>query len=126
MWRGSTEEYLKALRERHRLKHSGKPSVIAVGDVTLIKEVERNLGELKMGIVDKLIIDWDGVVRAANLQDGKSYLERARQQLHSLEMTCDREMRRSENELNSDAVERTTWPAAQEATHCCCSCRQES
>ena len=86
-----------------------------MGDVTLIKEVEKNLGKLKMGIVDKLIIDRYGVVRAAKLRDGNSYQERAVQQLYSLAVTCDRKMRRSENELNPDAVKRTTWPAAQEA-----------
>ena len=86
-----------------------------MGDVTLIKEVERNLGKLKMGIVDKLIIDRDGVVRAAKPRKGNSYQERALQQLYSLEMTRDQEMGRFENELNPDAVERTTWPAAQEA-----------
>ena len=42
MWRRWTSEYLRALRERHRLKYGNAESSLAVGDVVIIKSVERN------------------------------------------------------------------------------------
>ena len=102
-----TDEYLKELCERHLLKHSGAPTTIAVGDVMLIKEDERNRGKWKMGIVYELIVGRapgrDGVVRAAKLRAGNSYLERALQQLYPLELACDRDTGRSRSQLNPDA-----------------------
>ena len=41
MWKRWTREYLRALRERHGLKHSGKESVLGVGDVVIIHSEER-------------------------------------------------------------------------------------
>ena len=35
MWRRWTDDYLRGLREQHRLKHPGNQSDIAVGDVML-------------------------------------------------------------------------------------------
>ena len=84
LWKRWTDEYLKSLREQHRLNHPVKSSTIAVGDVMLIKEDERNRGKWKMGIVDHLITGHDGVVRGAKLRAGKSYLERAIQHLYPL------------------------------------------
>ena len=56
----------------------------------LIQRDERNRGKWKLGIVVKLIKGRDGVVRAARLRAGKSYLERAIQQLCLMELSCDR------------------------------------
>ena len=55
MWRRWTDDYLRGLREQHCLKHSESQSDIAVGDVMLVKDDERNRGKWKMGIVDELI-----------------------------------------------------------------------
>ena len=120
MWQRWTDEYLRGLREQHRLKHAGKPSVTAVGDVVLIKEDERNRGKWKIGIVDQLIAGRDGVVRAAKLRAGNSHLERALQQLYPLELKCDRETNRAGTGLNANAEEfnpaqRGQRRAAQEA-----------
>ena len=120
MWQRWTDEYLRGLREQHRLKHAGKPSVIAVGDVVLIKEDERNRGKWKIGIVDQLIAGRDSVVRAAKLRAGNSHLERALQQLYPLELKCDRETNRAGTGLNANAEEfnpaqRGQRRAAQEA-----------
>ena len=60
------------------------------GDVVLIKGSERNRGKWNIGIVVKLIKGRDGVVRALRLRAGKSYLERAIQQLYPMELSCDR------------------------------------
>lgn len=122
IWKRWTDEYLKGLCERHLLKHSGAPTTIAVGDVMLIKEDERNRGKWKMGIVYELIVGRapgrDGVVRAAKLRAGNSYLERALQQLYPLELACDRDTGRSKSQLNPDAeafTPKQTRRAAQEA-----------
>ena len=120
MWQRSTDEYLRGLCEQHRLKHAEKPSVIAVGDVVLIKEDERNRGKWKIGIVDNLIAGCDGVVRAAKLRTGDSHLERVLKRLYPLELKCDRETNRPGTGLNANAEEfnpaqRGQRRAAQEA-----------
>ena len=48
----------------------------------------------------------DGVVRAARLRNGKSYLERAVQQLYPMELTCDDPpVEETQSKLNVDARE---------------------
>ena len=59
MWRRWTSEYLRALRERHRLKYGNAESSLAVGDVVIIKSVERNRNCWPLGIIEELIIGWD-------------------------------------------------------------------
>ena len=56
----------------------------------LIQRDERNRGKWKLGIVVKLIKGRDGVVRAARLRAGKSYLDRAIEQLCLMELSRDR------------------------------------
>ena len=63
MWRRWTDDYLRGLREQHRLKHPGSQSDIAVGDVMLVKDDERNRGKWKMGIVVEVITGRDGIAR---------------------------------------------------------------
>lgn len=90
VWKRWTGEYLKGLRERHRLKNPGKPENPIVGEVVLIKSDDKNRGKWKVGIVTELIKGRDGVVRGAKLRTGTSHLERAVQQLYPLELSCDR------------------------------------
>ena len=122
MWRRWTDDYLRRLREQHRLKHQGNQSDIAVGDVMLVKDDERNRGKWKMGIVVELITGRDGIVRAASsrMKTGTgSYLEQALQQLYLLELSCDREPQRAQNVLSVNAAEftprRETRQAARDA-----------
>ena len=82
LWRRWTSEYLKALRERHNLKHKGSQLTPTQGDVVIIRSEERNRGKWKLGIVETLIPGRDGVFRAVKLRAGKSYLERAVQHLY--------------------------------------------
>lgn len=90
MWRRWTSEHLRALRERHRLKYGNAESSLAVGDVVIIKSVERNRNCWPLGIIEELIIGRDQVVRGAKLCVGKSVLERPVQHLYPLELVCDR------------------------------------
>ena len=76
VWSRWTKEYINGLRERHNLNNKGKEVSVKVGDVVLIQNDERNRGKWNVGIVVKLIKGKDGVVRAAKLRAGKSYLER--------------------------------------------------
>lgn len=92
MWRRWTTEYLRALRERHRLKHGNKQSSLAVGDVVIIKSPERNKNSWPLGIVERLIVGRDGVVRGAGLRAGRSHIERPVQHLYPLELSCDAEV----------------------------------
>ena len=90
MWRRWTSEYLRALRERHRLKYHNGESHLAVVDVVLIKSTERNRNCWPLGIVERLIVGRDGIVRGAKLKTGKSFIERGVQQLYPIELSCDR------------------------------------
>lgn len=89
LWSRWTKEYVRGLRERHRLKHSGKENKINEGDVVIIREDERNRNKWKLGIVESLIEGRDGVVRGVKLRAGKGHLQRAVQQLYPLELSCD-------------------------------------
>ena len=76
VWKRWKDEYLTGLIERNQCV-KGKEADIKVGDVILIKGDERNRGHWKIGVVDELFPGRDGIVRAAKLRAGKSYLERA-------------------------------------------------
>ena len=89
VWRRWTKEYLRALRERHNLKHETKLAAPKVGDVVIIKNDERNRGKWQLGVIVQLLTGKDGIVRGAKLRAGKGVLERAVQQLYPLELSCD-------------------------------------
>ena len=89
LWNRWNKEYLKALRERHNLKHRTKEMAAKLGDVVVIKGDERNRGKWKIGIIKDLIKGRDEVVRAVRLRAGQSYLERPIQHLYPLELSCD-------------------------------------
>ena len=100
MWSRWTAEYLRALRERHRLKHGDKKCSIAVGDVVIIKSSERNRNSWPLGIVERLIEGRDGAVRGARMRAGRSHI----QHLYLLELSCEREdVRRNNIALNPAA-----------------------
>ena len=89
VWSRWTKEYINGLRERHNLAHKGVEAEVKVGDVVLIQSDERNRGKWNIGIVVDLIKGKDGVLRAARLRAGKSYLERAIQHVAPMELSCD-------------------------------------
>ena len=90
MWRRWTNEYIQALRERHRLKHESKDHHhITAGDAVLIESTERNRNHWPLGIVENLITGKDRVIRAVRLRSGRDRLERAVQQIYPLELSCD-------------------------------------
>ena len=88
-WRQWSNDYLKALRERHNIKCKTSSMQIKEGDVMLIKSLEKNQGRWKIGIVNDLYYGKDNVVQAVRLRAGKSYLEWQIQHLYPLELTCD-------------------------------------
>ena len=59
----------------------------AVGDVVIVKTEDKNRGKWPLGIIKSLIVGNDGVVRGEKLRAGKSYMERAIQQLYPLELS---------------------------------------
>ena len=59
-------------------------------DVVIIKSTERIRNNWPLGIVEWLIVGSDGIVRGAKLKTGKSFIQRAVQQLYPLELSCDR------------------------------------
>ena len=86
VWKRWRNEYLSGLWERHTLIKGKKPE-IQVGDIMMIKGEEKNRGQWK--IVGRLIAGKDEIVRGVRLRAGKTYLERAVQQLYPLELSCD-------------------------------------
>ena len=102
-WSRWSSDYLKALRERHNMKNGTKEMQLKIGDVVLIKGDERNKGKWKIGVIEKLIEDRDGIVRAVRLRAGKSYLERTIQHLYPMELSCDR--KKPEKNLDPTARE---------------------
>ena len=73
---GTTKTYEKLRKQRHRLKYGNAESSLAVGDVVVIKSVERNHNCWPLGIIEDLIIGQDQVVCSAKLRVGKPVLER--------------------------------------------------
>ena len=90
LWSRWTNEYLRGLRERHRLKYKGNLEHPNKGEVVIIKSDERNRGKWQLGIVEDLIEGRDGVVRGVKLRKGKNTVERAVQHVYPLELSCDR------------------------------------
>ena len=90
MWKSWSTEYLRALREKHNLKHHGKPSTLSVGEVVIIASDERNPGKWTLGIVEELFPGRDGIIRAAKMKMANGHLERVVNHLYPLELSCDR------------------------------------
>lgn len=103
LWSRWTREYLRGLRERHRLKHKGNMTYPSKGEVVIIKSEERNRAHWKLGVVEDLITGRDGVIRGAKLKSGKSHLERPIQHLYPLELSCDTSVQTPPKTLNADA-----------------------
>ena len=115
MWNRWTREYVRSLREQHRLKGKKGTSHPNVGDIVIIKEDQKPRNVRKLAMVKQLITGRDGVVRAVKLKTGNGFLERAIQHLFPLELSCDVQNR---EQLNPEAPEynpRTRRKAADEA-----------
>ena len=83
LWKRWTTEYLRALRERHNAG-GGSGCNLAVGDIVLIKDEQKNRGLWNKGLVVKLITK-DGVVLGARLKTGENKIfERSVKQLYPL------------------------------------------
>ena len=74
------------------------------GDVVIVKTEDNNRGKWPQGIIESLIVGNDGVVGRAKLRAGKSYMERAIQQLYPLELSCDRQMAAPRAGVNLEAA----------------------
>ena len=76
----------------------------SVGDVVLVKTEDKNRGKWPLGIIESLVVGNDGVVGGAKLLAGKSYMERAIQQLYPLQLSCDRQMPAPRAGMNPEAA----------------------
>jgi len=107
MWNRWTREYVRSLREQHRLKGKKETSHPNVGDIVIIKEDQKPRNVWKLAMVKQLITGRDGVVRAVKLKTGNGFLERAIQHLFPLELSCDVQNR---EQLNPEAPEYNPRP----------------
>ena len=89
MWSRWSKEYVKSLRERHRLQGVKAVRAPLVGEIVIIKGEEKNRNRWKLGKVVELIHGRDGVVRGAKVKTEKGVLERTPQHLFPLELKCD-------------------------------------
>jgi hypothetical protein len=90
------------------MKHQGKVISIKIGDVVIVKGEEKNRGKWKIGVVERLVVGKDGIVRGAKLRVGQNTLERAVQHLYPMELSCDvavKTPRPRETELRADVPE---------------------
>ena len=87
MWSRWSKEYVRSLRERHRISGGEQTPHPSVGDVVIIQDESRNRHSWKLGIVDELIVGRDGIIRAAKMRAGKGVMERAVQHLYPLELS---------------------------------------
>ena len=69
----------------------------------IIKSEDKNRGKWPLGIIQELYPGRDGVVRAARLRSGKSFLERPLQHLYLLELSCDCAAQEPPAVLSADA-----------------------
>ena len=53
-WSRWSQDYMKALRERHNMNHKSKTAIVKTGDVVLIKGDSKNRGKWNIGIVTNL------------------------------------------------------------------------
>lgn len=90
LWSRWTSEYLRGLRERHRLEHKNRHIYPVRGDVVIIKCKEKNRGLWKLGIIEESISGQDGVVRGSKLRAGESIMERPVQLLYPLALSSER------------------------------------
>ena len=105
-WSRWFNEYLRALREHHNLKHHQKTNAIKTGDAVLIKVDNKNRGKWNIGIVTNLYPGADGEVKAVKLRVSNKVYERAIQHLYPMELPCNLEkMNQDGKELNADAEE---------------------
>ena len=99
-------EYVRGLREQHRMTRPKSMQHPKVGEIVIVKEDQKPRNTWKLAIVKQLITGRDGVIRAAKLKTagGNNYLERAIQHLFPLELQCDKEIT---TRLDPDAQEFT-------------------
>jgi hypothetical protein len=62
MWNRWTREYIRSLREQHRLTGNNETSLPKVGDVVIIKEDQKPRNVWKLAMVKQLITGRDSVV----------------------------------------------------------------
>ena len=103
-WNRWRKEYLANLREFHKCKSGKREREVEVGDVVVVYEEERKRGEWKMGVVERLVIGRDKVVRGDTIRvvtTGKPIqLSRPEQKLYPLEFRSKREGIRAITERN--------------------------
>jgi hypothetical protein len=102
MWNRWTREYVRSLREQHRLTGKKQTFHPNVGDVVIVKEDQKPRNLWRLAVVKQLVTGRDRVVRAVKLKTGNGHLERAVQHLFPLELSCDAQ---ETPELNPEAPE---------------------
>ena len=96
-WKRWRTEYLSCLREVHSQlsrKTQGDSSVIAIGDVVIVKDDHLPRGHWKLGVVQEVLTGRDGLTRAAVVKVAgsnrqQSTLKRPVQLLYPLEIRSD-------------------------------------
>lgn len=101
MWSRWSKEYIRSLREKHRLQGEKEIQSPVIGEMVIIKGDEKNRNLWKLGKIVGLIHGRDGVVRGAKVQTGKGTLERTTQHLYPLELSCDTPTKK--DQLNPEA-----------------------
>ena len=59
LWSRWSNEYMRGLREHHKMKHDGKLTHLTKGEVVIVKDDDQNHPKWKFGIVEDLIAGCD-------------------------------------------------------------------
>ena len=102
VWSRYTKDYLKDLREQHSLIQNSKELKLKEVDVVVIRGDEKNKAHWKTVVFHSLLPGRDGITKAVRLRAGKSYMERAVQHLHPLELRYDLKLTKDTNENQFD------------------------
>ncbi len=116
-WKRWNSEYLRSLREHHRI--TGSSSQIEEGDIVLIKAENQSRNTWKLGKVVKIIKGKDNVIRGVRLQtmtnDVTKYLERPLQHVYPLELREEPPDVSEKDQPVDDQMENTVRPKRQAA-----------
>ena len=102
LWKRWQREYLTALRERHNLVHKTTKRKLKLGDVVIVRTDDQNRGKWPLAIVQQLCLGPDGLTRAVLLKTKNGKIERPVQHLYPLELHCDAESEKIQENVQLD------------------------
>ena len=77
-----------SIRGRHNIKQKSSKKRIKVGETVMVKGEYQRRGTRKIGRIEELVVEKDGVFRGVLTKTAKEFLEQPAQLQHPLELHC--------------------------------------